>query len=227
MTSSRGWRKGALEGGFILIGILGAFAIDAWWDGLQVAEIETVVAASVLEEAVANREEILRTIEESETDSARIDVFLRSRPDQLRAVPADSVNILVLSLLRATTVEVQTGAAGTLISMPSADKDGLALRALLRRMLQAFDDANESIERLIRYEDEMVALMSPYTVPSDGFQMMVGMLARQGPDVLARLRQDEALVDALVRKGTFSNYYAFELSQALAVIDSVTSGLER
>jgi hypothetical protein len=221
------WRRGALEGGFVLVGILGAFAIDAWWDSLQVAEVESVVSESVLEEALANREGVLRTIAASEADSARLDFFLRSSPEELRSVPVDSVNQFVLSLLRATTLEVQTGAVATLISMPSVDENGLALRALLRRMLQEFDDANENIERLNRYEDEVTALMSPYAVPSDGFRMVVGMLARQGPDVLASLRQDPALVDALVRKGTWSNYYAIELSEALILVDSVRGALGR
>ena len=70
------WGQLAFEGTVIVVSILLAFAIDAWWDGRQEADLQIERLAGVAVELQANSEKILEKIDRLEITTSAASTFL-------------------------------------------------------------------------------------------------------------------------------------------------------
>jgi hypothetical protein len=91
MSDTRRTTRLVSEGAVIVVSILLAFWIDAWWDNRQARMTEMTVLESIREEVEENRLELDRLLGLNGTQLERIDGFLGLTPDELRSLPQDSV----------------------------------------------------------------------------------------------------------------------------------------
>jgi len=95
-SGSRGipWRRATAEGAAILVSILLAFAIDAWWEQRQerkeLGESLTALRVAFLE----NRARLDSALAQDDRRLRGLDAALRLTPDEIRALPADSIEYL-------------------------------------------------------------------------------------------------------------------------------------
>jgi hypothetical protein len=85
------WARLGAESLTIVASILLAFAIDAWWDGRQAAAREADVLRALAVEVAANQVDLWSDVQDNEAALSLIDRFLRSDPDDLAGLSADSV----------------------------------------------------------------------------------------------------------------------------------------
>ena len=142
---SRSARRLVAEGIAIVLSILLAFAIDAWWDGLQEGRRETELLGSLLTEFEANRRVLPgRIVQHGQTVSAatRIVASLRA------AERGEFVTVADSSIMWSIVSTSFDPAQGTLDALLQSGDLNLITNDPLRAMLAAWpsqvEDARES-----------------------------------------------------------------------------------
>jgi hypothetical protein len=224
MSHSRRIPRLLTEGAVIVISILLAFWIDAWWDQRQARATETAVLASIREEVEENRIELDRLLDLNETQFQRIDLFLGMTPDELRAVPADSVTSFVAAMVITWTYDGDDSAAGLFLgSSTPVTQHARDVRSVLAQWVRLVEDTEEEKETVWELGSDLARLLAIYTTPVafDGQGLLHEVAGRLGPTLLAQLRLDDGFVAALQNKAHYQTVYVLELTQASAVLDSL------
>ena len=78
MTSQRSVRAGLREAFVILVSILLAFWIDAWWDDRSPMRMERAMLGAVADELARNQDDLDQTVRRLEMYLDRVDRFLRA-----------------------------------------------------------------------------------------------------------------------------------------------------
>ena len=89
MSDHRRVTRFVTEGTVIVVSILLAFWIDAWWDSSQARRNEATVLESIRQEAEQNRRELDRLLERNHIQLARMSMFQAAAEGHLRALPQD------------------------------------------------------------------------------------------------------------------------------------------
>lgn len=211
----------------MLVSILIAFWIDAWWDGRKDRSLETEILELVAAEVEGNRAELQVVLADNEESLAGIDAFLRADPAALMDVQPDSVLSRVQSLPQIWTFNPNEEAASLLARTPVISPESLQLRALIARYLQVWADAAEEHQMLKEVQNDVMIGLAPYAgrEADVGRAGLAGMVARGGPAVLGELRRDEDLVAAVIRKAAWQSIYLNESRRVLAALDSVSAAI--
>jgi hypothetical protein len=91
------WRRFLAEGLIIVLSILLAFGIDAWWDGLQESRRRDTLVSGLVSDFQATREQLASATVASEALVQRIGDFLSLRGSS--AIPSlDSIQFLALGM---------------------------------------------------------------------------------------------------------------------------------
>jgi hypothetical protein len=222
-------RQGLAEAALIIVSVLFAFWIDAWWDGRQADAVESLLVTNVVSEAERNRHELERVISRNRQSSSEILRFLESTPNELREIDPDSVALVIRGFVRWETYNPEVGAAQMLTSLPPPDIEGVVVRDLTSVVLRALDDANEDLARSTELRDAIFRALASHAAPhvGQGFGPYEGMIARGGPEALAVLRGDPSVVGAVMHKAAIQFSYTDELSDVRALLDSLESQLAR
>ena len=114
MSESRRVKRFVTEGAVIVVSILLAFWIDAWWNSSQARTTEATVLESISQEAEQNRRELDRLLERNDTQLARINMFLAATEGHLRSLPQDSVFPWLSATVITWTFDGDDSAAGLL-----------------------------------------------------------------------------------------------------------------
>lgn len=132
------WLRIFIEGTVVVVSILLAFGIDAWWDNRLESRERGELLRSLTEDFEWNRSELARSIEEVESVHGRLTTFLlaSSRPD---SVPLDSLR----NLFRAV------------ISPPSFQPAMAAYRAALAAGRLGSLENPGLVEAMVRFEDAL------------------------------------------------------------------------
>ncbi len=208
----------------MIVSILLAFAIDAWWDAHQLRDAEAPAMDALRDELVLNREELQKSIAFNRTSIRIASVFLSASSAQLRQ--AD-----FRSQFDATPAE----AAGVPWTLDTYDPDVGALVRFLDRNELATDlgrtvytavvnletkraDAEE--EAAVLWESCLILLrgLTSYVsdlAPTQGAPIGLGLLNQDGPERLARFRANEQLMGELVTKAQLQSIYTRELRALL------------
>ena len=142
MTDLSSARRGIVEALFILVSILLAFWIDAWWDERQDAGMERAMLGAVAEELARNEEAIAANIARLDAYLDRIDRLLRASDAALLALPQDSVVAWVGALPGRASFNGDLEATTMLLQSPAVDSEGsLAVRARLATWRNDIDEA--------------------------------------------------------------------------------------
>lgn len=98
-------RRLAVEGLVIVISILLAFAIDAWWDGRQEREVEQRLLQALHADMSWTRDSLNALMPDLERRSDAMSQFLESAPEALLTLSDDSARVIIRLIERYTTFE--------------------------------------------------------------------------------------------------------------------------
>ena len=230
MSNSRRAKRFATEGAVIVASILLAFGIDASWDASQARRTESTVLESIRTETEQNRGELDRLLERNENQFIRINLFLEADDTYLRALPQDSVFPWLSAMITTWTFDGDDSAAGLFLnSSAPVTPYAREIRGVLARWVRIADDLDE--EKNTFWDLGVVAaghLASHVAPAAQGDSGMLPEIAAElGPELLAKLRSDEAYVSALLNKAHYQGVYTEELGDASEALDSLRSVLQR
>jgi hypothetical protein len=224
MSDLTAFRRGAIEAAFILLGILGAFGIDAWWGERGASRLERELLTRLAVEAGRNRTELDRTLGSIEVWGARSDRFLSASPDDLLAVEPDSVELFVVSLMRAATFDPLDAAVTLFLQTPMTGEEGTTrIRALASEWNTELADAVEDRARLLEASRATERIVASYLVDEPRNDLLQRI--RPEPELLAALRGDPDFIGALLVRLDNQIQYRRELNQALTVLDAIRVAL--
>ena len=153
----RGLRGRLAEGLTITLGILAAFAVDAWWDGIQESRTDEANLTSVLRELHTTAgllDDAVRLHGITQTNA--IAVLEVTATGEL-SMPVDSLESLVVSLWNSYVINAPTGAleaatlAGSIARLEDEDLKDLLLGwdGLIEDLLEEEVDARENATRFV------------------------------------------------------------------------------
>jgi len=228
MADTSSLRRGFVEAVLIVLSILLAFAIDAWWDGRQALRVEKVLLEAVADELAENRSNLDQTLSLHEAYRDRVDRFLRASSAELASLPGDSVLGWTQALSVPATFDPGVAATSALLETPPANSvAGAEARVLLAQWLRALDDLKEEANLAYDVGGRMFERLSYYAAPGapDGLRNIPPMIARLGPGVLAQLRSDEEFVAATIAYAHFRSVYLAELRRASELLDTISEAV--
>ena len=229
MTDLSAARRGIVEALFILVSILLAFWIDAWWDERQAAGMERAMLGAVAEELARNEEEIAANIARLEAYLDRIDRLLRASDATLLALPQDSVVAWVGALPGRASFNGDLEATTMLLQTPAVDSEGsLAVRARLARWRNGIDEAELLGGQLDQEAIRVNRLLARYAarVAPDGDAGVARMAARLGVAGLLEIRNDEVLIGALLSKADAQRIHRQFLVRAIRSMPDLAAAVE-
>jgi hypothetical protein len=118
VTKGLPWGRLVAEGIVVVLSILLAFAIDAWWDGRQAASKRLVALANLETALETSIEEIDRELMRVNRWQHRVLTFTQLDPDTLGSVPTDTAAVLLEAVARPIVDDV---GGGVIIEMLAAD----------------------------------------------------------------------------------------------------------
>lgn len=110
------WKKRLSEGIVIVLSILAAFAIDAWWDSIQQQNRARAEVASLKSEFELADRELARASAELATALEATQQLARRAGPNAVLMPADSFGVLFTHCLTINAVELPSGALGNVLS---------------------------------------------------------------------------------------------------------------
>jgi hypothetical protein len=144
-TRSIPWPRILAEGVAIVVSILLAFGIQAWWEGRQERVQEQEILAGLQRELQEISDVIDEDLRDTEAAQSLLRTFLAMTPDQASRIPPDSAYFTVL--LPITRAYAQPRPRGFIDATVSSGKLGLIRDASLRAALSDFLARDEYTER--------------------------------------------------------------------------------
>ena len=155
-----------------------------------------------------------------------MDRFLRSDSGTLRGVLLDSARMWTQAFARPETFDPRSGAALLLSQTAILSREGVQARALVSEWLTRIDDAEEDKASLWESAIAMQTQLAPCASRARrGGGNVAELVSSLGPDVLAELRADSQLVDAIVLKSTNEQVYLRQLDGLSITLDSMEAAL--
>jgi len=138
------WKRLSVEAAAIVVSILLAFAIDAWWNERQERAEEREVLESLYVEFEANRDEAASVISFHDREIQSVATLMELRQDEILTLPAETVEIMIGSFAIARTFDAVRGSTDALHSSGNLgilrDRE---LREALTTFVNIVDDAAE------------------------------------------------------------------------------------
>jgi hypothetical protein len=201
------------EAAVIVASILLAFAIDAWWDVRRDLEAEQLLLAALERDMARNQREADRVLEALGRAIASAEAFLQLSPDEVRHLPADSVQRLRARLVIATFDASAVYAGG---------RDLSVLRD--ERLLDQLGEWARELENV----ETTGAIVQEYVYAAIARQGEVApnLTISPGPEdsqELSVLRADARFVGLLITNQQTRRTHAAFVRSLLAMTDSVSA----
>ena len=241
------WKRLSVEAAAIVVSILLAFAIDAWWDERQERAEEREVLESLYAEFEANRDEVASVISFHDREIRSIETLMELRQNEILALPAETVAEMLGSLAIARTFDAVRGSVDAL---HGSGKLGILRDRELREALTTFvnvvDDAVEDAIYLgqssIKVWNEIVRNGGPWrtkfgdvtaeecAVPLPPsicyFNDALDFLPVATPQDFLRLRNNAVLMGYVYQNKVYLVFYSGELRDVQNRIEFVLRLLE-
>ena len=232
------WRRVLVEAGAIVLSILLAFSIEAWWAESQERGVEQQALASLASDFVGSRETLSSVLGRYERFQAEFARFQASTPSELSSLEPDAIGAIVTALTIAATFDPS---ASTLDALVRDGRLGLirdrALRESLSAWLKALDDIEENAASVrseaTRGRRAMEAHGGPFQRPGRTFgatvrrEIDLNMLPNPEGATLSALRQDSGFV-GIARSHQFAvALYVRELNELASTLDSTLVLIEK
>lgn len=209
----------------VILSILVAFAIDAWWDGREAKGLEREILVTLergFEENVRLAEAVAA---EARRQQVLIGRFMEMSPDEASQIPADSTYLFLRALWRPNYAQPADGeplyggrlnndalfatlGAGRLTILSDrrlltalADWQGVA-QDLAQRSDEVIETERQVLESLTRYP-EMQAVLAGFDAEGE-IQAFTALPPQLDGAVTRRARADNELMARVARKGFFS-----------------------
>lgn len=246
------WPRILAEGTAVVVSILLAFAIDAWWDERKERDDERDVLLALKAEFEANQLEAISVIDHHEDSVRRIREFRTMSPAAIEALTLNEQRRLVAKFASPRTFDPQRGSVRALIG---AGKLGIlrdpGLRDALMTFMTIVEDADEDRyymgETSLWVWQEMLRLGGPWRIdPAEfdtancsdtGFDRYCYIVEQTSylPDVTASellLIQDDKMIMGLIdRNKVHSVRYASEVNemqeQIEIILDRINASLDQ
>ena len=215
------WSRIVIEGLVIVLSILLAFGIDAWWEGRLDRESERALLVSLaggLEQAKANADTALSR---NTRAAAALDEFIRADPAALELLPEDSAQIVLDRLLRFDTYASSDGAlrSGALGDLSSDD-----LREALATWSTLEADVTERAAILLDLLKDLRLSVTPEALVALG-DVGVDPNVAGAAQALAGMRETDRVVVALLTLDSFALAFRKQLRALSEQTDSVLAQL--
>jgi len=235
------WRRLLVESLAVVLSILLAFAIDAWWDGYKERQRERDLLAGLLDDFDASRPglEARVGLARRMADGTRLLIELVDRREGTEVTVPDS---LVLAVLGGPTYEPDTNTLDAAVGSGEVDLiSSKELRAELARWRRTLTDTGEDEREVRRITNEQLVPILARSLSlrtymdrvlpwSGGDPYGAGRLIGGGGDAphaeRATLRTSTELVGALAIRRFYVEFAAADLEDLLASLDRSVSLLE-
>lgn len=215
------WVRILAEGAVVVVSILLAFGIDAWWDDRQLREEEQRALQGLREDLLASQAELSSVLAALVDNRDHFGEFQASTPELIRQWPSDAVSLWGLS--SSPTFDAYTG---TLDALVGAGKLDLIRDARLRNVLVAWmkglDDLPENLNEMraeaSRISHAMEAFGGPFFRPIDRFDLSI--LPEVGAETLSKMRASQAVMGAARSHQEALAFYRGDLERLVPLIDS-------
>jgi len=205
------WKRIVVEAVAIVISILLAFAIDAWWDEQKERDVEHRTLQALQRDLIASNEELDRLLQALTDVRTNFAWFQSATPAELTKMDPEAVRQIVVSLVTPASFEPVTA---TYDSLSSDGRLGLIsdfeLLTHLSNWQRALDDLEENSVDLRAESVRVLRSMEIHGGPFIRWRRSVDdleLLQRPNGEVLAALRQDaEFMGKARMHQYTLSGY---------------------
>lgn len=223
------WLRVITEGVVIVVSILLAFAVDAWWDQQQLHGAEQHALRGLQIDFRANREElraVISTHEGYRRDLARLATLTDA---ELAAVPGDSVDIYIRAMQGFRTFDARDGNLDALIASGDLEliTDARLRDALVEwrgRIADLSEEAVQVLSESQRVIERMGELGGPWRIGVIASSPMAGLTDAMSHFPRADLRiaaADQELMARARTKRFLATIYLLELQALYSHADSV------
>ncbi len=224
------WLRVGVEGAAIVLSILLAFAIDAWWTEQQTRAEEQEVLRGLRSDFAASKDGLQTVIGILDAGAERFQRFEQATHAELAQTPSDSVELVVVSLAVSLTYDPVSSALEALINDGRLGliRDG-DLRESLATWRRALEDIEENASDVRsgrrRVQRSMERYGGPFRLEMFG-EATFDLLPEPTGQTLAALRRDEAFVGEVRSRYYGIAFYLLELRELLPLIDSILANID-
>lgn len=225
------WASIAVEAAAIVMSILLAFAIDAWWTEKKESEVEHVALQALHSDFISSREQLVVVLESLEGARADFARFQSATPAELSVIDPDAIRPIISGLFKNHTFDPVTA---TLDALANDGRLGLISDAQLLRRLSRWRSDLDNIEDIsfeLRAESVLVRrAMEKHGGPflrwsnrPDDFEV----LRRADGETLANLRRDADFMGTARSHQFALAAYLVSLRQLAEVLDTTVVSLDQ
>ncbi len=225
------WISIAIEAAAIVMSILLAFAIDAWWTEKKESDVEYVALQALRSDFVSSREQIRRVLVSLEEARANFARFQSATPAELAEIDPDAIRPIISALFKNHTFDPVTA---TLDALANDGRLGLISDAQLLRHLSRWRSDLDNIEDIsfeLRTESVLVRrAMEKHGGPflrwsrrPDDFEV----LRRADGETLANLRRDADFMGTARSHQFALAVYLVSLRQLAELLDKTVVSLDQ
>jgi len=221
------WKTITVEAVAIVLSILMAFAIDAWWAEKKESDVEQVALLALLSDFTESREQLARVL--ISLESARIDFahFQSVTDAELVGVDPDTIRKTLTALAKNHTFDPVTA---TLDALVNDGRLGLISDAQLLTQLSGWRRSLDNIEDIsfeLRAESVRVRrAMERHGGPFIRWQRSMNdleVLSRADGETMANLRRDVDFMGAARSHQYALSAYLYQLHGLAETIDSIVT----
>jgi hypothetical protein len=224
------WKRIAVEAAAIVVSILLAFAIDAWWAEKKERDVEHEALQALRSDFIASRDNLaglLQYLAETRTNFAR---FQSATPSELAEISPDEIRGIVTSLTIPDTFDPVTA---TLDALTTDGRLGLISEPQLLRHLSNWQRALDDIEAnsldlraaAIRVRRAMELHGGPFIRWRRSLDDLE-VLQRADGEALIAMRQDADFMGKARSHQYALSGYLFELRRLAEILDSTSALLD-
>lgn len=225
------WKTITVEAVAIVLSILMAFAIDAWWAEKKERDVEQVALLALRGDFTASREQLARvllSLESARTDFAR---FQSVTDAELVEVDPDAIRKFLTALTKNHTFDPVTA---TLDALVNDGRLGLISDAHLLMQLSNWRRGLDNMEDIsFELRDESIRVrraMERHGGPFIRWRRSIDdleVLQRADDETLAKLRRDVDFMGAARSHQYALSAYLYELRRLAENVDSIVMSLDQ
>ena len=233
MTDSRiiPWKTIAVEAAAIVVSILLAFAIDAWWAEKKDSDVERVALLALHSDFIASREQlarVLRSLESARTDFAR---FQSITTAELIETDPKVIRSFLTALVKNHTFDPVTATLGALANDGRlgliSDVQLLAQLSSWQRKLDNIEDISFELRvESVRVRRAMERHGGPFARWRRGQDDLAVLQSADG-ETMANLRRDKDFMGTTRSHQYALSTYLRELHKLAETLDSIVTLLDR
>lgn len=219
MNRKSPWLRLGVEGALIVVSILLAFWIQAWWEQLGERRVEQELLSSVLEDVETTDAALRSLIERADLDASFATWFYNASEQQLMAVSGDTARAVLTALYRPNTFDalLQGPLSGVLTTAQVSLVQDAGLRAAFNDWLGVAAELEERNRSLAELETIVTIALGRHEV----FRLRWFNGVDEAPFAvdLRQIRNDDAV---MAPASSVARYRMVQRSTTLRLLDRLS-----